>query len=353
MNNEGMPNNFNNSNMGMENGSMNSNPLQNQAATDLMGGQGGVINSNVMQGNNVTGGVGNAFQGFSDVNNTPSIMQGSGVVSVPDGSAMPGQGNSGINAYTMQSEPVVQDNNTAFQSNEMPSPNLGPQSVNPNPIQPQNNMDAFDRINAEVINGNPMQDNSLQQNSAPQLNSNLIVGDAGGTGSVMMGDDMQTQNNFNADPALNNFDNMSQSVGIDNNVMMGNTMTQPTFNGNVNSDFSSPMNQFNSIDGNAASGPVQDSNAMFNSFNDANNNQVGGVSPMNGGFDNNVPNNANFAGGNQVVPNGMAQDQYGYTYEPDKKKFPLSTREIVLILVALIGLLVVLDMYVFHIVIKI
>ena len=338
--NNGMPNNFNNSNLG------GNDPLANQAASNLMGGQSDTpSNVNPMMGEDVIP-TPSAFQGLSNVTPEPSVMQGNATPNVVDVPSMPGQGNSGVNAFTMQSEPMNNTDNV-MSNNDV----VGQAPVNN--MNAQNSFDAFDRINAEVINNDPANMNqadltaSLNNqvmndggiNTAPALNSTLlgagnIPSDATIDSVNMQENVMQSEPNFNQAPQdvvqpEPNFNQMPQN-NLDNNFGGGSALDSGVNNSNGFAAPAAPQNMDNNIGGNTDFGMNQPN--MNNQIGQPQaNNQIGDVNMVN-----------SMMGSAASEPVGAQQQNFGYEQQ---KKFPLSVREIVLIAIALIGVIFVVGMY--------
>ena len=320
--NNNMPNNFNN---GIpNNGGNNSmgggvpNPTQNAAKEQLMGGQSAVGNGpSVMQGAPGVQNTPGAMQGVGSVSNTPNVMQGAPAPKPEMGPAMPGQGNSGINAMTMQKEEVKKDSPDVvsipnFASN-IPEPPAAPQPQfgvvqTPNPMPGPNPMP-----NANMPNqiGNP--DGPLNNTmNMPNINgpkppaSNTIGGNViGGPTPNTIGGNIiggQTQN----------------TIGQVNNQ-------------NLNGLPSDNMNQMNKPQNTIGMVPPapnpapKDLNDTMPSIN------TPGIN----------------SGASQIGTADTSSLDNDVVEMPDmpEKKFPLSTREMILIGIALVGIVAVIIMY--------
>ena len=249
--NNNMPNNLNN---GMPN---NANPVNNMpdpavtaANSELMGGQGPASNTpNVMQGMPNVPNEGSVMQGISNVPNNQGAM--TGVVSpepVAEPTVMPGQGNSGINAMTMQVEepkpeepgvvsipsfaPNIPEQPTVEppmpEPQQMPNPNMNANPMANNPLT--NPMSAPD---VNIING-PAMPQMPEQPLNPGMNdipTNNIIGNG--------------MPNVNMAPPVNN-------IGMNPTPNLNNQIGEP----NVNQGISQVgQTELNSIDNDLAEMP--------------------------------------------------------------------------------------------------
>lgn len=205
--NNNMPNNFNN-------GLPNNNPVnnvpnvaQNTANQQLMGGQSTIGNQpNVMQGVPNVQNENGVAQGIGNVQNTPNIMQGSVAPEVkPEESvSIPGQGNSGINAFNMAKEQPKEEPGVvsipSFAPNipETPAPQMPNQNMNVNqmPNNPLNNQIGTPDLN--LVN-EPIMPNAQQQPINQNLNG--IVNEMPINNGMPINNEMQ---NINMAPPVNN-----------------------------------------------------------------------------------------------------------------------------------------------------
>lgn len=335
-------------------------PVQNGAAANLMGGQGGPVNSNIMEGQTGVVPTPGAFQGVSDVPNQPDMNLGATVNPVPEANVMPGQENSGVNAFTMQAEP-------------QPSmPNVEPSVPNANPIvdtpaMPEQGSAVNPTLdNTGVIDMPTM--NSAPENPVPEspaLNNALLGGAApvntdlnAGNINDPMNSGMAPANDMPSNdfqvPGANDMNNQIGAQPMDAN-------TAPTDNMS-STDFQMPgVPNMNNQIGDQNMQPMN--NNEPNNFGMANgmNNPAPMQQPMNNNIigDNSMQNNIgqnNGMGGNQIgdmgsmnnnpVPdaNQNQDPNNGYDFQQEKK-FPLSVREIVLVSIAIVGIVVVIGMY--------
>ena len=347
--NNNMPNNFNN---GIPNN--NPKPTNNfvggpeQAAKEqLAGGQSTVGNGpSVMQGMpNVQNNRG-VMQGTDNAINTPGVMQGNSMQDKSNTApVMPGQGNSGINAFTMQKEEPAKNGSPEVVSIPNFAPNM-PEAPKPNPtvppIQNPNGIgNPMPNINQRVNNGMPLNNdismsmpeankeplNKIEENTRETqigLNVNKPIADQS---KVSETSTIQTPNNLGQgnNQNLNNFpfNNVNQ-MGHQNEVNgQGlNPTNQPTINQPINNE---------SMNSQAINSKVMQPSAMNNTNNsmvgDANRNASSATSQI-----------------GQTVPNSLNNDVVEMPNAPEKK-FPLSTREMILIGIALIGIVAVIIVY--------
>lgn len=329
--NNNMPNNFNNGgNNPMGNGVPN--PVENAAKQDLMGGQNAVGNSpSVMQGMpNVQNGPG-AMQGVGAVPNTPNIMQGGAAPKPAPAVGMPGQEHSGINAMTMQKEEAKKDSPEVVSIPNFASNIPEPPAAQPGVIQTPN----------PVSGPTPGPMPSPNPNPNPVLGSNL---------GPMPG------------PTPNPSVSMPNQIGNPTNPL-NNTINMS----NVNEP-KPPVSPAvpNAIGGNVIGGPIPNSigqvnNQTMNGAPSDNMNQmnrpqntIGMVppAPNNGPKDlNDIMPSINAPGINtgasQIGTADTSPLDNDMVEMPDmpEKKFPLSTREMILIGIALVGIVAVIIMY--------
>ena len=286
----------------------NSNPMIDKANQDLMGGQDGVVTPGVMQG-------------VGPVTNESPVP---GVVSIPSappvdnaaGPMMPGMDHSGINANTMAMPEAPVDNSSINPVNPTNEVN-GVQAPQVNPFLSK--VEMTDEPKVMPMETPNVNDNAIKMPEVPISNPEPMVN--GNIGSVMMGNNDTTD--FNANPTPNSV-LMPEAPKVDN---ISNVMVPPIMENNE--------------------GPTESVNSAVDS---ANNNE-----PVN-----NIGNDMdNATVSNNVMPqdNAMQGVQQPATFSNPapalsvngsfmpKKKFPLSTREMILIGIALVGIVVVLIMY--------
>lgn len=319
--NNNMPNNFNNN--GGQNLNNMPNPMADRANEQMVQGQSAVGQGpNVMQGQ---GGVNTpgVMQSQNGVN-APGIMQGGPAGAKPEQpNVMPGQGNSGINAFTMESETPRQNTpgGAIPNLNNGPMPNIvgGPKVNEPVPSQGQNTIGIPNVPNQEPNNiGAPSIPNPGVNNAGPNPMNNQMGNQGVNVQGINQGSQiglnnapqngpiMPNQNpvsntpNVNPNPSVNN---MNQTVNTMGNVNPANTQNVPTSNPNFG------------INNNSGIKPTPTSNV--------------GMSPV-----------------GQTEVNHQAMPTDINIEEPKKKKFPLSTREMILVGIALVGVIVVIIMYI-------
>lgn len=341
--NNNMPNNFNNGMPNGDNKPINGafNPQQ-QAKEQLVGGQSTVGNGpDVMQGQpNVQNDRG-VMQGMANVPNNPGVMQGNAIPNKPEvPPVMPGQNHSGINAVTMQKEEVKKD-----EPGVVSIPNFGsttpepPKPVQPNPVpgpKPVNQMNS----------GMPNMDQSIK-NPLNQINTPNIG---------------PSVNEIKPAEPVKQSEPVKDSVGVNpsvNGPVMPNEPLEPKKPVSDNIIGNEPINQ--------APNPMEQvNNQNLNSFPFENINQMSEPKPQPamGSVMNNqnvigdAPKDLNDSitgGARNILNRGMSQ--VGVTQmnnsendvvempEVPNKKIPLSTREMILIGVALIGIVAVVIMY--------
>ena len=312
--NNNMPNNFNNGgNNPMGTGVPN--PTQNAAKEQLVGGQSTVGNGpSVMQGApGVQNGPG-AMQGVGPVPNTPNVMQGAPAPKPEVGPAMPGQGNSGINAMTMQKEEVKKD------SPEVVSiPNFAANTPEP-PVAPQPGV-----VQTPTMPG---------PNPAPNVNMPNQVGNPGGPLNNTMNMPNVNEPKPPVPPAAPNTigGNVIGGPGpnpVGGNIIGGGTpntigqVNNPGLPGDNMNQMNKPQNSIGMIP--PAPNAPKDLNDTMPSIN------TPGVS----------------SGASQIGNADTSALDGDVVEMPDtpEKKFPLSTREMVLIGIALVGIVAVIIMY--------
>ena len=342
MNNNGMPNGFGNIMGNFNNNTNNSNtvdPITDQANQALMGGQGTEQTADVMQGfSNVSNG-NSAMQGVGNVSNEPGIMQNPAPEVEPP-VQMPGQTHSGINSYTMQYE-----NNTESSAQT-----------------PQVESSAAPAMNSVSNIEGTVEDHTVAMNNGvPNPFLDKFVNE-------------QTVNNINQ--PVNNMGMAQPNVGLSSSVIepipqqeLDTTPTEEPANSNIpnipsveiNTTSNQPINSAEievmpytnnydmtnvSIEPNPAPAtvnPVDPSPTPMPSYQD---NNIGINQPI----DNTSDLNTSTIGVTPTNIDVMQQDQMINNVEdpsvmPNKKKFPLSLRETILVTIALIGIIIVIVMY--------
>ena len=295
--NNNMPNNFNNNGGPNPNNNI-PNPMADRANEQMIQGQ-SVIGQgpSIMQGQ---GGVNTpgVMQGQSNVVNAPGIMQGTLAGAKPEQpNVMPGQGNSGINAFTMQSEPQGQNTpgGTMPNLNNEPMPNVG---GGPKPSEPLANPNTI--VTPNIPNQGP---NNFGSN--PMNNQMGNQGNINGVNNILQNGPTVPNQNMNNIPNVPNqgLNTMNQPINNMGNVNTTNNQNIPSSNPNFG------------INNNSGIKPTPTSNV--------------GMSPV-----------------GQTEVNHQAMPTDINIEEPKKKKFPLSTREMILVGIALIGVIVVIIMYI-------
>ncbi|MBQ6546769.1 MAG: hypothetical protein IJL74_02085 [Bacilli bacterium] len=298
--NNNMPNNFNN---GMPNGG--GNPMEQAAKEQLVGGQSAVGSGpSVMQGVPGAQNGPGVMQGMPGVQNGPGVMQGNPAPKPAPAPAMPGQGNSGINAMTMQKEEVKKDSPEVvsipnFASN-MPEPPAAPQ---PGVVQTPNPMPGPAPAPNQI--GNPTNPLNNTMNMPNVNEPKLPMGPQ--TPNTIGG------NNIIGNPTPNSIGQVNNQnlngIPSDNNI---NQMNKPQ----------STIGVIPPAPGNSAPKDLNDTMPSINTSSIGSTSQIG-ASDTSTTLNNDV-----------VEMPDMPQ-----------KKFPLSTREMVLIGIALVGIVAVVIMY--------
>lgn len=351
--NNNMPNNFNNGMPNNGNNQMN-NGLADTAKQDLMGGQ-----SNIGNGPSLVQGIPNtqnnmgAMQGVGSVPSTPNVMQGS-VAPTPkpvDTPAMPGQNHSGINAMTMQKEPVVKEEKK--DAPEVVSiPNFA-SNIPEKPATPQPSvMQGPSQINNPIPNPmpNPMQipnsslnNNQIGINQVP--NTQNQVGLNTNVNTVIPNQEVNRIGipNTNMPKEPN-----AQTIPNSNIISQPNSLGQ-TNNQTINSFPSNSLNQINNGPNPQNVGMVPPINNNLNMMNNIPNN-IGNEMNVQNDLNDSLPsvNNSTINSGISQVGttelNSMDNEVVEMPEMPTKK-FPLSVREMVLIGIALVGIVAVVIMY--------
>lgn len=341
--NNNMPNNFNN-------GMPNNNPVngglnpQQQAKEQLVGGQSAVGNGpSVMQGQpNVQNDRG-VMQGMANVPNTPGVMQGNAMPNKPEvPPVMPGQNHSGINAVTMQKEEVKKD-----EPGVVSIPNFDaaapepPKPAQPNPAQgpkptPMNNMN-------QSMNNNPMNQINTP-NIGPSVNEIKPV-EPVKPEPINDNVGINSMNQVGANPSNNSVmqnEPVEQKKPLSDNVIGNNSINQApnpmeqVNNQNLNNFPFENINQMNEPKPQSTMGSTMNNqNVIGNAPKDLND-------PLTGGANNNLNRGMSQVGVTQM--NNSENDVVEMPETPTKK-FPLSTREMILIGVALVGIIAVVIMY--------
>ena len=392
--NNNIPNNFGN---GSNSGQIGNN-LIDKINQELIEGTGGENAPSMMQGFGNVQNPQSAMQGVGDVKKDANIMQGAEMPKTPETPVMPGQGNSGINPFTLKREPAKTDDVLSIPNfgensqNPVQMPNQQPTMQQPNvignpapngienpmannqigipnnnqvnqigPSLPNQNNNAdilettnFNNLNQspQMPNGNiignqttntPGQTNIIGQNvpniNTPEMNKpqvQNVPNQVGNQNTNMIGNNNMGQN-------INNQNNMQ---GPNNNINMGqanpNSVQNPTTNSGINSN----PNQGPSVPNpnvpqnkpNIPTGnlltPAMESE-QIGSTRDLNN-AINGIKPT--GINKGVS-----AVGQTEMNNPNAQNNF-QDFTP-KKKFPLSKREMILVGIALVGIVVVIIMY--------
>lgn len=405
--NNNMPNNFNNgmnngfgpgvtnnnpNNMNQNNATQNNsfvNPVVEKAKEEMMSGQSKVGNGpSIMQGVQGASREPGIMQGVQGASKEPGIMQGTGVVQTQqpqNTNVMPGQHHSGINSYTMQKETVQKpesevisvpgfDNANQAPSNPQPNipnfnnapnqvkgPNVG-QPINnevkiPNmstqPTQNQNTLNsAFSNLNniESLVNNTPTQNSGITGNNQNNnLNSgfnNNISNNANnnltGQNSTIPNTENQNrplenkilENNLN-EPHINNMNQVETPVQANtiNNLNKVEPQTTPSIE--KQSPILNAQQKQKDIPSNQIINNNQKPTTEIGSTRDLNN-AINGIKPTSIG-----------SGMSQVGQTELnSSNQINQAYqEPAKKKFPLSTREMILVGIAIIGIIVVIIMY--------
>ena len=281
--NNNMPNNFNNGEP-INNNPVMPNPVVDNANSQLMGGQ-GLSQSvpNVMQGVPNIQNEGSVMQGVNNVPNIPNVMQGNVAPepAVPEPPVMPGQGNSGINAYTMQqTEPQHEEPGVVS------IPTFAPNIPEP-PVEPQ-----IPNVPEPPVMPNPSMPNPMPE--PPVMPNNPLSNPAGIPDVNIIGEPVVP--NQVPEPPINNM----PTNNIIGNEQQNVNMVPPVNNIGMTPN---PMNQI---------GEPMPSQGIS---------QVG-----------------------QTELNSL-DNNYTEMPEMPEKKFPLSVREMVLIGIALIGIVIVLIVY--------
>ena len=316
--NNNMPNNFNNGTPSNGN-----NPISNAANEQLVGGQSAVGNGpSVMQGMpNVQNNPG-AMQGVGSVPNNPNVMQGNPVPNqTPNtNSAIPGQNHSGVNAFTMQKEEVKKDTPEVVSIPNFAS-NISEPPKQPTP-QP-----------------NVVQMPNVNNNIAAEMNQNI---------------NNSPLNSQVQKPEINqvNIPNMNPNIPNGNNNAINQPINQPTNilgqvnNQNLNGFPSNNINQMNGPKPQNTIGIVPPTSNNVNPVNNMPNNLNNGINEPKD-LNDSMPsvNNENFNSGVSQIGSSEMDNDVVEMPEMPTKKFPLSTREMVLIGIALVGIVAVVIMY--------
>lgn len=309
------------------------------------------VNEDLVQGQSNVGNEGGLMQGIPNATNESNIMQGTPGVQNPNGisqgislepennAVMPGQGHSGINAYTMQyQEPVANEGNSAPEVNNSNNPFLSKMVTD----QPVNNLN----INEQQVNNNIP--NPFEGSVMQGLNQNL-----GNNIPPVMNEETPENVNQNVNNPLGN--NIIAPV-INQNLENGNISTTNTLNNNVVNDPLMGANMTNMASPNQQSVVMQ--GPIDNNINNNQTNSIGNIDQPNmsnsiGGANYNSVGGINPTGVNQVGLSQVGQTEMNHQAlstdivldEPKKKKFPLTIRETILVAIALIGIVVVIIMY--------
>ena len=387
MNNNGMPNGFNNIPGGIGDNSNSNNPMVDQANAALMGGQNNSVNnSSVMEGFSNVQNENNIVQGLGNVQNEPNVMQGMVSNSFEGNNAsniMPGQTHSGINSYTMQSEnnQSESESNQNF-VNELPeqSPVVGePNIVTPSVETPNvefNNDVNIDAPAPEPKTPNPFLNKFINENNANMNNIeepvNPIINNMASETSVET-PNFNTMPNMN-EPVINtpvmpetnnnglNF-NATPSVAVEP-VQEPTTSDIPSVD--ISTTNSEPINPAE-IEVVPAQNygpinvePVINTEPVIPAVNavpqpnmqmDDMNNQVQNNMGMNSAIDNTRDLNNTMIGVSPVnveaapIQNDINTNMGEEVDLSSKRKFPLSLRETILVTIALIGIIIVIIMY--------
>ena len=312
--NNNMPNNFNNNNnINSGNGNQISNPQIDRINEQLMGGQSTVGNGpSIMQGMSNVNQTGNVMQGMNNPqNNSNIIKQDKPQQAMPE---MPGQNHSGINAYTMQYEQTPKQ--------EQNQSNVGISQTNN--YNAMNNM-TNNNYNPNNLNNSQMPVNDINRINNPQtINQNLNNNVMNNSLNNQFGYQNNISNNSNT---INNMRNESVTNNPDEFINNNSNQNMAYMNNNMAGEQPLPKNDpQNNI------GP----NPTLNNYN-----SVGGIKPTSTG--------TSQVGISQVGQTEMNHQAMATDIKLDepkkKKKFPLSTRETVLVAIALIGIVVVIIMY--------
>ena len=334
--NNNIPNNFNNgggASGGAGNASNNiSNPVVDNVNKQMMSGQGqgAVINpAGAMQGQSAVGINPGVMQGQQNVSMQGGVMQGQAnrqeVQS--DKVVVPGQVNSGINAYTMQYE--------AQTSNSGQVPNAPAGNGQRGSATAIGQVGSFQNNNMN-LQGATSGVLSSSEGSLMGNKTNVVTGNNFGT--PLAGDSKAPDNSQIKIPNSDNqFNSSAQDVRTNMPGSVGSNMATPT--GDLSSNL--PNNSFYNpptsvVNNNVSSGGASTLTNQGNSTS-TNNTSIGIKS----------------AGVNQVGMSevgAMEANQNSAVTDsnfanPPKKKFPLSIREMVLIGIALIGIVVVIIIY--------
>lgn len=283
------------------------NPLANAANEQLAGGQSTVGNGpSLMQGAPGAQNVPGVMQGAPDVQNVPGVMQGAvNPNPVPDSPAvMPGQGVSGINANTMQVEEKTEDPGVVAVPNfgNATAPEAAVNAVPvPDPVQ------SAPVVPEPMPNPNTVLDNSIggAPIQGPEMNAPLGMGVPNGP--------MPAPGNPMSNPA--------NVIGVDSGL----NPNGPEIN-------NGPIDSMNQIGNPGQPNPMPV--PPVNNTNVGMNNQIGDVATTNTIGDPAA----------QPAAGEMNNDMTEMSDLPEKK-FPLSTREIILVAVALVGVIAVVIMY--------
>ena len=384
------PNSMNQNNTTQNNGFVN--PTVEKAKEEMMSGQSKVGNGpSMMQGVQGASREPGIMQGAQGVSIEPGIMQGTSIVKPQEPqntNVMPGQHHSGINSYTMQRETVKPESevvsvpgfdasnnapsnpqpnipNFNNASNQVKIPNEG-QPINnevkiPNmsnqPPQNQNTLNsAFSNLNniESQINNTPIQNqgitesnqnNTLNSNFNNNVNNNFNNNVSNNTpGQNFTSPSIQNQNRPTENKTLENnlnepnINNMKpvETPAPPNTINNFNNVTQQTKPSVENpSPILNPQPKSKNIPNNQIINNNQNPATEIGSTKDVNN-AINGIKPTSIG--------TGISQVGQTELNSTNQINQAYQ-EPKKKKFPLSTREMILVGIALIGIIVVIIMY--------
>jgi hypothetical protein len=306
--NNNMPNNFNNNPVG--------NP--NAAGAQLMGGQSQMgPEPNVMQGLENTQTSMNPVQGVEAPQPNPGIMQGMAGPEQPQPAVMPGQDNSGINSFTMQ---VEQPQAPAMPNPAMPDPAM-PAAVPEMPAAPEMGMPT---ATDSIVNTNPI------DGAIPNVMANVGMQPEAPVDPTMPPVDSAPMNNV--DMTMPTDPNMAMGQAP---VMPNPVMPEPAMPAAPEMPAPEPMMQPEQPqmmpDPNMGVPPVMP------------------AAPMPAVPEMPAAPEMNTIGSPEAANVGMEQPQMmGSDGEEDdlpQKKFPLSTREIVLVSIALVGIVAVIIVY--------
>lgn len=384
-NQNGMPINPN-SNMG---GTMPNNPAIERANEQLMGRQAITDNRpSPMQG------VGNVqttpriMQGTPNVTNEPNIIQGIPSEPINQVQAMPGQETKGVNRYTMgipvQEESQVINNNPevvtipGFNKPEPPmqNPNFMQQPINqnvqnseikvpnnniPNNIQMKNMANGLNMQRSGNINNYPNQPvNNISNSNQPinniqNSNLNQHVSNNMGQETFQQAPQNMNQNtgqNINPNVTYGQINSQTQMQNIPKQQV--NQTNQNSYNNvipNDNNKQSIPENQIGQMaqqNQNLSSVQPQNAGQNINSTINKSPKTQEFNKPVEQKYTNNISgikpatNNSGLSQIGQMEQKSQAQTP---VYQPPKRKFPLSVREMILVSIAIIGIIVVIIMY--------